>query len=71
MADGSLRVFGANGGWYTARLATGTVVLRRYAWIRCRMEPGRYCAELLRGNCRKSDDWRRLQVIWRHIGGAR
>ena len=71
MADGGIRLLGADGSWRTARLATGTVVLRRYAWIRCRTEPGQYCAELVRGNCRESEDWRRLQVIWRLIGGAR
>ena len=70
MADGALRVLGPDGNWRVARLASGTVVLRRYAWIRCRIEAGQYCAELVRGNCRQSHDWRRLQVIWRHVGGA-
>ena len=70
MADGELRLLGPDGSWRSARLVTGTVVLRRYAWIRYRTEAGQYCAEFVRGSCRKSDDWRRLQVIWRHIGGT-
>ncbi len=70
MADGGLLLLGADGSWRAAHLVTGTVVLSRYAWIRCRTEQGQYCTELVSGNCRESDDWRRLQVIWRHIGGT-
>ena len=69
-ADGQLSVLDARGKWQAARILAGTVVLRRFAWIRCSTGRGRQCAELLRGDCRESCDWRRLQVIWQHIGGA-
>jgi len=67
--DGGLLLLDPDGSWQAARLLRGSVVLRRVAWIRCRTERGQHCAELARGNCRESEDWRRLQVIWRHIGG--
>jgi hypothetical protein len=69
-ADGQLLVLDARGNWQAARILAGTVVLRRLAWIRCRTGQGQRCAELLRGDSRLSRDWRRLQVIWQHIGGA-
>mgnify|MGYP001815240014 CR=1 FL=1 len=56
--------------WRPARLLPGSVVLPRLAWIRFETGRGIRSAELLRGNCRDSDDWRRLQVIWRHVGAA-
>jgi len=58
--------------WQPARLVSGGILLRKMGWIRLEvaLPNGRkqVLGELLRGNCRKSDDWRRLQVIWRHIG---
>jgi hypothetical protein len=56
--------------WRPVRLLPGSVVLPRLAWIRFETECGIRAAELLRGNCRESDNWRRLQVIWRHVGAA-
>ena len=67
---GGLSLLDSGGNWQTARLLPGSVVLRRVAWIRCKTEQGYHCAELARGNCRESEDWRRLQIIWRHIGGT-
>ena len=69
-SDGTLWLLDADGAWRAARLAPGSIVLRRLAWIRCVTSQGCQCAELLRGNCRQSEDWRRLQVIWRHVGGT-
>ena len=69
-ADGSLRRRDATGCWRPARLLEGSVVLARLAWIRFETEHGTTVAELFRGDPRKSHDWRRLQVIWRHIGAA-
>lgn len=67
-ADATLAVLGADGVWRPGRLESDSVVLRRWAWIRLRAASGLAFAEPLRGSCRGSRDWRRLQVIWRHIG---
>ena len=68
--DGELRVLDRDGNWQDARLLAGSVLLRRAGWIRIRTGEGRVFAELLRGRCRHSPDWRRLQVIWRHVGAV-
>jgi hypothetical protein len=65
---GEFRVLGGDGEWTRARLLPGSLLLRRWAWIRIHREDGVIVTELLRGSCRKCHDWRRLQVIWRHIG---
>lgn len=56
--------------WLPASLLSGSVLLQRIGWLYLETGDGRQFAELIRGNCRESDDWRRLQVIWRHIGAA-
>ena len=67
---GGVLLLDSLGNWQTARLLSGSVLLRRIGWFRLETGSGRRCAELLRGSCRKSDDWRRLQVIWRHVGAV-
>lgn len=69
--DGSVALLGANGVWSSAELARDCVVLARLAWIRVRTSGGRLQYELLRGCARESEDWRRFQVIWRHLPGRR
>ena len=66
--DGDVQVLDRNGKWLTARLLSGSVLLRRLGWMRLRTEDGHVFAELLRGRCRHNAAWRRLQVIWRHVG---
>lgn len=66
--DGDLKVLDRNGKWLTARLLSGSVLLRRLGWMRIRTEDGHVFAELVGGRCRHDADWRRLQVIWRHVG---
>lgn len=51
-------------------LRPGSVVLSRLAWLRLTTADGLRYAELLRGDARESDDWRRFQVIWRHVGAS-
>lgn len=68
--DGTMRVQQRGGDWQAARLLPGSLLLRRTAWIRVQSERGEVFAELLRGECRRSVNWRRLHVIWRHIGAA-
>ena len=68
-ADGSLAVkSGAE--WVPAKLENGSVVIANFAWLRFVSDTGIHCQELLRGDARQSNEWRRLQVIWRHVGTA-
>ena len=69
-ADGSVLSLDVNGVWQPGRLLPGSIVLRRVGWIRVMHGGGRKSARLFRGHCRESEDWRRLQVIWRHIGAV-
>ena len=68
--DGSARIATADGAWQPASLGSGSVVLERVAWLRLDTGDGPAVGELLTGNSRKNKDWRRLQVIWRHLGSA-
>lgn len=68
--DGDIVLLDPDGVWQPARLLPGSVVLRHVGWILFETNEGRQFAELVRGRCRESNDWRRLQVIWRHIGGT-
>ena len=68
--DGAVYVQQRDGDWQAARLLPGSLLLRRTAWIRIQSERGEVFGELLRGKCRRSVNWRRLHVIWRHIGAA-
>ena len=69
-ADGAVEILEANGTWYPACLDGGSVLLRRAGWIRLRNRHGARFGELLRGHARRGADWRRLQVIWRHVGAS-
>jgi len=71
-ADGTIAVLAPGQIWRPAVLLSGGVLLRKMGWIRLSFElpTGRklILGELLRGDGRRGTDWRRLQVIWRHIG---
>lgn len=67
-ANGELRVLGTDRIWRAARRESGSVLLRKFGWIRLRDHRGLVFGELLSGDDRESPDWRRLQVIWRHVG---
>lgn len=56
--------------WIPADLLTGSLLLRHFGWLRLCSADGCRFVELIRGDSRKSHQWRRLQVIWRHIGAA-
>lgn len=68
--DGAVHLQERGGEWQAASLLPGSVLLRRTAWVRLRSEHGEVFAELLCGRCRDNPDWRRLHVIWRHIGAT-
>ena len=65
---GEIAVLNNDQEWLPVTLQTGSVVLRNFAWLRLQAANGDNFVELLRGNARQSQEWRRLQVIWRHIG---
>lgn len=65
-ADGSMDVLKADGGRQMAELAAGSFVLPRVAWLRVRTDSGAVWGELLVGNARENQQWRRFQVICRH-----
>ena len=67
-AGGDIELLEADGQWHAASLEAGSVLLQKAGWIRLRNRCGVRYGELLRGNARSSADWRRLQVIWRHVG---
>ena len=69
-ADGSVLLQDQSGGWQAATFRNGTVVLSGLAWLDLRTDDGRGYSALFRGNCRESEQWRRLQVIWRHMGSG-
>lgn len=68
--DGTAELLNADGQWQPAELLPGCLLLRRIGWMRLRTGDGVCFAALFRGHCRHAADWRRLQVIWRHIGAT-
>lgn len=69
-SDGSALLRDEDGRWVVASLRSGSLVLPRLAWLRLRTVSGVLVTELVCGDSRTGQDWRRLQVIWRHIGGS-
>ena len=69
-ADGSAELRDRNGQWQAAALGPGCVVLPAVAWLDLPLSGGGRYRALLRGNARQSKQWRRLQVICRHLGTA-
>ena len=67
LASGDVEIRSGSGAWEQAELADGSVLLRRFGWLRFSTNDGTGVQELIRGCCRKDRDWRRLHVIWRHV----
>ena len=68
---GGIAVQGPGGDWIAAEVRSGSVVLQRLAWLRFRLPEGPGCGELLCGDTFENEHWRRFQLVWRHLGGAR
>jgi hypothetical protein len=67
---GSLEALSGNGRVESLTLLSGSVVLSRVAWLRFRFDDGLQYGELLIGNPRRDEQWRRLQLIWRQQAAA-
>jgi hypothetical protein len=67
-SDGQIKVLNNDQEWMSGTLQSGSLVLPKLAWLRLQAANGTAFAELLRGDARESQNWRRMQVIWRHIG---
>lgn len=69
-AEGQVELLAPGGEWRRARLGGGCVVLGTIAWLRLETGDGTCFGELLGGSAGDSEEWRRFQVIWRHLGRA-
>lgn len=70
-AGGEVALLAPDGRWTVARLQPGSIVLGSLAWLRLESADGIRFGELLRGDARETEEWRRFQVIWKHLGPAR
>jgi hypothetical protein len=67
-SSGEFAILNNDDEWVSASLLTGSVLLQKLGWICLEDRSGQVFFELIRGDARRSHHWRRLQVIWRHIG---
>ena len=67
-SQGIVQIRAADGCCITATLCSGSIVLRRAAWLRIRVGNARPHCELIRRDAAENKHWRRLQGIWRHLG---
>ncbi len=66
--DGQIEVLTADAGWVTARLLPGSLLLQNAGWMHLQTSHAGRFGELLFRPPGAAADWRRLQVIWRHVG---
>jgi len=64
-ATGALEGLADDGAVESLTLLSGSMVLSRVAWFRLEFEDGLRYGELLVGNPRRDEHWRRLQLVWR------
>jgi hypothetical protein len=69
-ANGDAELLTHGGDWLPATLLAGSVVLPSLAWLRLKDQDGHKRVELLACKCPENKAWRRLQVIWRHLGAG-
>jgi hypothetical protein len=68
--DGAAELLDQHGEWQAATICRECIVLSTLAWLKLKPQRGGRYFELVRGDRRKNEQWRRLQVIWRHLGTA-
>lgn len=69
-ANGDAALLTRDGDWSPATLLAGSLVLPSLAWLRLKDQDGRQRVELIACKCPENKAWRRLQVIWRHLGAG-
>lgn len=69
-SDGSATIQAPDGNWFAATMLAGSIVSSRIAWLRLAADDGQHFAELVRAKNAENEQWRRLQVIWRHLGAG-
>jgi len=69
-SDGSVELVTNEGEQLPAKLLAGSIVLPTLAWLRLEAHDGRRSSELIHGKNAQDKQWRRLQVIWRHLGAG-
>jgi hypothetical protein len=67
-ANGEVGILDSDYEWHPAQLVTGSILLRPVGWLRLKTASGHVFAEPVRAEHQQLRDWRRLQVIWRHVG---
>ena len=72
--DGVAQLLDQRGEWQAAIICKECIVLSKFAWLKLKPTQGGTYFELVRGNARgispQNKQWRRLQVIWRHLGAV-
>ena len=68
VSNGEVAILGSDYEWHPAQLVTGSILLRPMGWLRLKTAGGHVFAEPVRAERQQIRDWRRLQVIWRHVG---
>jgi hypothetical protein len=66
--NGNMLVYASDGCCTAATICSGSLVLQHLAWLRFRSDDGCRHVELMRHKTAQDKDWRRFQVIWRHLG---
>jgi hypothetical protein len=67
---GSLEGLSRTGAVESLTVLSGSMVMSRVAWLRLEFGDGLQYGELLTGNPRRDEQWRRLQLIWRQHAAA-
>ena len=67
---GHIMAEGPEGSMLDLTLMTGSLVLRRFAWLRLRFPDNSYYAELICGDPARDQQWQRLQLIWQQSADA-
>lgn len=64
--DGRVALGGPDGSILEARLASGSRLIGRYAWLRIRFPDGRVCGECLGAADAGAENWRRFSLLWQY-----
>ena len=65
-AEGNVAGIDPDGRYEPMVLLSGSIVLKRLAWLRVRFADGSEHGELFQGDPARDPAWQRLQLIWRH-----